>query len=159
MSAGRGDGYQSRRLGLTTSGTLPLRQSGPACHPRPVRPLDPVQQGYFEQAAAGRPAWVNSRSKRGAAALLTGALTTAAVAGLGVVLDASWIVPTSIVGCLALLLVGAAILVQPDRLTAALIRNTYPSAEDFQRGVSSFQIDGGRVPRPDEKPPPPYWRR
>ena len=124
-----------------------------------MRPLDPLQQSYFDQAVAARPAWVNSRPKRGVAVFAVGLLATVAVAGLGLLFDAPWVVPTAVVGTLVLALVVLAVLIQPDRLTAALIRNTYPSQEDFQRGVSSFQIDGGRVPKPDEKPPPPYWRQ
>jgi hypothetical protein len=116
-----------------------------------------VQQRHFDEAVATRPAWVNSRSKRGLAALVIGAVTTAAVAGLGLLLNAPWLVPTAVVGGLALVLVVAAVIVEPDRITIALIRNSYPSQEDFRRGVLSFQVDGGRVPKPGEKPPPPYW--
>lgn len=100
------------------------------------------------------------RSRKGVAGagfMLVAASSGALVVGW-VAAGGAWPIPVS----LALLVTTAVTIYlarqEPDDVLAAIIRSNHPSADAYRRGVSAFQINGGRVPKPGEKPAPPYWR-
>lgn len=135
-----------------------LSTGGVHGHAVRVEPLDKLQQHEFELARAARAPWMKSRRGLAAWGFVLGGLTTGAMVAGWVAAGGAWPIPV-----LVALVVTVCIAVylgrqDPDAVLAMVIRSQHPSAEAYRRGVSAFQLAGGRVPKPGEKPSPPYWR-
>ena len=116
-----------------------------------------MQQRQFEEIRAHAP-WFKSRRGMTLYGLFMGVATFGAGAVGMIAAGAPWLV----VGGLAI--AGIAVVTyymatrQPDEFLAKSVRRNFPDAETLRRGAAAFQVNGGRVPKADEKPPPPYWR-
>lgn len=121
-----------------------------------MKPLDDEQQRYLAALRQG----ATIKSRRGAflygfcigGATLGGLAVGAAVAG-----DVPW--PLLGVGVLfvAAICGAAAARIGPEGILQYLVRSQMPSRASLDKGVSSYQIDGGRAWKIGEKPPKKYW--
>ncbi len=128
------------------------------CHAVRVEPLDELQRREFEFALAHQPRWMATRQGTAAVGLVLGGGTSGAAAAGWVAAGGAWAIPVFITVVVAVCLAVYLGRQGPDAVLAMIIRSQHPSADAYRRGVSAFQLAGGRVPKPGEKPPPPYWR-
>jgi hypothetical protein len=127
-----------------------------------VRPLDVAQQREADRVRAEAAPWVRTTWGRSLVGLLlVGGLLGAVPVGAAFAGAPWWpvVLPAAVlavVGASAGAVVCARM--RAERLIEFFIRSQLPSQEAMDRGLSAFQIDGGRVPPPGEEPASPYWR-
>jgi hypothetical protein len=120
--------------------------------------VEPLDRQQVQRAAEIRQAtWIRSPRACFLFGTMAGLALGADVAAGLIVSGVPWWLPTSIVVVVALLLGLGAAKLGPDRLLEHMVRSQLPSAADYERGLSAYQRDGGRVWKIGEKPAPKYW--
>jgi hypothetical protein len=81
----------------------------------------------------------------------------ASALGIGIAADVTWLLLAACTLLMTLICGAVGAWVGPERVMRYMVRSQLASKASLDKGVSSFQIDGGRAWKIGEKAPPKYW--